>query len=708
MTFTGLFGTIPALAGSPLNLATGDVDADGDADLLITLSGASVNVVLWLNDGAGTFTQVAFPAIALTYSQVLLRDLDGDGDPDAVLGALNWTSVNGPGIIILTNVGGVFTPAASPLTTTIPSAFDLGNFNGDQYPDLIVSFGPPMASGQVFFGSASGFQTPVTTPSAIASAIVAVDLNGDGIDELVASGGGGLVLVRSVGANGVLGPLTQSWLGLSMSQVPGPEVVRDLDGDGDRDLIVPSTSSPVELMNAGTGSLVRLGGRTAGLTIDTTQHLCDFDGDGDLDVVGKSSSIFNVGLNDGSGWFTATTANPSANVFYSLNAFDGDGDGDSDFYAARSNAFAMLSAPYDRVFANVGGSLTEVATVSGTGMTSAFQAVDLDADGDQDIVLGTHGGPMVRITNFGGTGLSAPIPFGTVSHTTHDVDVADFNGDGLLDVFQTNSILPGATGPPDFCVTWLNNGTGFLGYNQVGISGFLTATGDLNADGLPDLVIDGQVWFNLGNGANLAGPMLPSPLAGAPTLADVDQDGDLDLVETPGTVFFNGGGGVFGPPVSYLPRGTFVPTAADVSKTTVVDVDADGDVDIIAPGPVILLNTTRQIARGSIARPGRPASIDLYGTPTGAWFLWGSGRDDIVATPALGHGPHRSRFRAARRDGPVHRTDGAAPGHRDPLGPRAQQSRPHRLDDLLAIGRRRADAAHEPHPDHRDGLLRNP
>ena len=32
----------------------------------------------------------------------------------------------------------------------------------------------------------------------------------------------------------------------------------------------------------------------------------------------------------------------------------------------------------------------------------------------------------------------------------------------------------------------------------------------------------------------------------------------------------------------------------------------------------MLTNLTRQIARGSIPRPGRPASIDLYGTPGGA------------------------------------------------------------------------------------------
>jgi hypothetical protein len=87
---------------------------------------------------------------------------------------------------------------------------------------------------------------------------------------------------------------------------------------------------------------------------------------------------------------------------------------------------------------------------------------------------------------------------------------------------------------------------------------------------------------------------------------------------------FNAGGGVFGPPQSTLYRGWIAPTSWEVPYSSVADVDRDGDLDIVAPGPRILMNTTRQLARGSIPRPGRPASVGLYGTPAGAWFLFGS------------------------------------------------------------------------------------
>jgi hypothetical protein len=49
------------------------------------------------------------------------------------------------------------------------------------------------------------------------------------------------------------------------------------------------------------------------------------------------------------------------------------------------------------------------------------------------------------------------------------------------------------------------------------------------------------------------------------------------------------------------------------------------------------MNTTRQIAHGSIPRPGRPASIDVYGTPGGSWLLFGAGAAASFPLPPWGH-----------------------------------------------------------------------
>ena len=361
------------------------------------------------------------------------------------------------------------------------------------------------------------------------------------------------------------------------------------------------------------------------------------DGDGDRDFVGWGpGGKIGTGLNDGHGFFTAgptATFAPASPGYWSLYLFDADGDGDQDLYVA-ANVESLGGGPTsgDPIWnATGGGSFAAWTGVSGTGPTSSFGAADFDGDGDQDVVLGrrlpvtiSNGitTPMQYVRNSGGGFFASPTPIGA-NHATYSLEVADFDGNGSPDIFQANANA-GTTGGPDLSVLYLNSGTGtFTAFPGI-VSGFFTASGDLNGDGLADVVVDGNVLLSTGVGGLAFGPPLPSPLVGPAFLADLDGDGDLDLVQAPATVMFNAGGGAFGPPVSYLAPTTVSPLSTDLPRSFAFDADRDGDVDLATPGPVMLSNTTRQIARGSIARPGRPASIDLYGTPGGAWLLFGA------------------------------------------------------------------------------------
>ena len=588
---------------------------------------------LWLNNGAATFTAAppgSVPATPLSGPFIALRDLDADGDLDAVFAGAAMM----PEIQVLLNSGGTFATAPQwqwPAPTM--SAFEIGSFNGDAFPDLIFSGGAP-GSTSIITGSATGFAAGGSAVNGLFNYLRTVDVNGDGIDEVVAHGGG-LTLHQVSGSPPALGPAIQSW--------PTSELligsVHDLDADGDRDLFAIDAFQPLLLMNQGNGSLLRLPGRTTGFGYLGTALTGDLDGDQDPDIFGFLNAGFTIGtaMNDGDGYFVPGPGVPitlpaTSPYYYSLFAFDRDGDGDPDVYAARNNLTAFTTAPYDVVFDRTAGTFVQSMTVSGTGDTAVFKAADLDGDGDQDILLGrrhattiSNGmtGPMLLLRNLGAAGLAPPVPIGG-SHSTYDLEVADFDGNGMLDVFQVNRIPMGA----DPCVLYLNVGGTYTALTQ-GFSGYWSAAGDLNADGMADLIVDGQMLFASGGGNFIPGAPLPSPIYAPATLADLDLDGDLDLFESQGTVMLNGGGGVFGPPISYRPRG-------GSSQPILADVDRDGDPDAINGGPVVLMNTTRQIAHGSIARPGRPASIDLYGTAGGAWFLWASNGTNTLPFPPWG------------------------------------------------------------------------
>lgn len=128
------------------------------------------------------------------------------------------------------------------------------------------------------------------------------------------------------------------------------------------------------------------------------------------------------------------------------------------------------------------------------------------------------------------------------------------------------------------------------------------AIGDVTGDGLPDVVVittnflDSNYVFvfpqrsigTLAGGQPHAYSSVYGNTSGALALADMDEDGDLDLVIgwiDGVTIMVSDGAGGFAAPVAYRDPVTVNPPDDAVTALTVVDLNGDGHLDVVATGP---------------------------------------------------------------------------------------------------------------------------
>jgi hypothetical protein len=271
------------------------------------------------------------------------------------------------------------------------------------------------------------------------------------------------------------------------------------------------------------------------------------------------------------------------------------------------------------------------ATVASTGTPTAIALGDIDGDLDLDVIVGR--GPavgfppvalqpvIIRATVGPGLTYAAPAPFGTAEWVT-DIRVVDIEPDGDNDLLFGTS-APGG-GPPRL---YLNNGAGI--FFQVppfpGASALTVDAGDLNGDGLTDLVLGSQTWLRgattFTQYATHAAPI------GLISLADLDIDGDLDLVDSAGRWYPADGLGAFGPPITIVSYAPYAPLAAAPSRFPPIDMDSDGDLDFVggdeqlASRLSIYRNLTRHAGRTSLMSQGSVASAAIFGAPSAPWIL---------------------------------------------------------------------------------------
>jgi len=151
-TFTRVTGTI--FDSDPFTTARtiswGDIDNDGDLDLYVGIQSASTNITfndrLYRNDGNGVFSSQTTSPVAEnatpTYGSSF-GDIDNDGDLDLLV--INSTANS----IFINNGSGVFTKSTSQELFTNPTTFEIGgamaDFDADGFLDIYPAKGSTAA-----------------------------------------------------------------------------------------------------------------------------------------------------------------------------------------------------------------------------------------------------------------------------------------------------------------------------------------------------------------------------------------------------------------------------------------------------------------------------------------------------------------------------------------------------------------------------------
>ncbi|HVS13647.1 MAG TPA: VCBS repeat-containing protein [Thermoanaerobaculia bacterium] len=303
-----VFGERPDLARA---IAAADLDGDGDLDLFVATAYGTPSR-LFLNDGDGSFREVSnshLPRLETSFGDVEAGDVDGDGDLDLVLA--DWgpgdamRNAGGPTRLWLNDGAGRFADRTRERMPDLAVGFswdlELADVDRDWDLDILVSC--KRCGGSLLLrNDGDGFFTldPRGLPQyANNYELEAMDLDGDGFLDLVTINDGAIVDGRSYHRREhvFLNDTEGRFVDATPRLWPDPEnlgeddnmvAFLDFDSDGDADFLIASLSGPDRLMiNDGTGRLRVATEVFEGEPTPGTLGIAvgDLDGDHRLDVV---------------------------------------------------------------------------------------------------------------------------------------------------------------------------------------------------------------------------------------------------------------------------------------------------------------------------------------------------------------------------------------------------------------------------------------
>jgi hypothetical protein len=566
--------------GSPVSIAVGDFNGDGKADWVV--ADATSAVVVGLGNGDGTFQPRATYSAGSGPRAVAVADLNGDGILDIATANYGDNTVS----VLLGYGDGSFRAPVTYSAGINPAGVAIGDFRGNGVLDLAVA---SSATVGMLLGYGDGtFQAVVSYPTAGSWVVAIGDFNGDGKADLAVGNYSSGTKVSVLLGNG--DGTFQGQVLYTTGTNPDALAVGDFNGDGLADIAAACYNGGVSvLLNQVTATATAT---QTGVSIPGTgTHYIDASFGGDSNYGSSTSST--VGLTATPPPTTTTLALSSASVtagtVVTFTASVSNGSpvypglvtfcdatatycensamiGTAQLTAAGTAVIKLVpgigSHSYKAVFGGTNSngasaSSAQPLTVSGIGSGTNPSETAISSSGVAGnytltaTVTGEGSGYPTGNVSFvdttgsntlGSATLSSGTAISAFQATNYGIDhpygvaVADFNGDGKLDLavtnysYQTVSIL-------------LGNGDGTFqtaATYATGVNPLALAVGDFNGDGIPDLAVlnsgsSGTVSILLGKGDGTFYPQqtitVGSGLANI-VVGDFNGDGKADLVVT--------------------------------------------------------------------------------------------------------------------------------------------------------------------------------
>ena len=536
-SFTAAAGSPYATGFQPRGLVVADFNGDGKPDLAVAnVAGNDVTVIL--GDGTGAFTSAPGSPFATGVEPFSLAvgDFNGDGKLDLAVANSNTDNIT---VLLGLGTGGFTAATGSPFATGAhPVSVAVGDFNGDNKPDLAIANGGSGGTNviSILLGDGTGGFTSAGTPVPVGTnptSLVVADFNSDGKPDVAVANAGSSDITVLLG-NGTGGFTTGQGSPYSAGTVPVALVLADFNGDGKPDLATANAGSNnlTLLLGNGTGTFTAAPSSSFPVgSFPSWVAVADFNSDGKEDLAitnaldNSGTILLNITPNAHLIWQNETTRQVTVNYFGGLESAiftgwnwlniggipgwhvaavaDFDGDGTADL-VWQNDTTAQVTVNY---YGGVGGAVFKDWCYLNAGSNVGWEVVgaaDFDGNGVPDLIWMNQATRQVTVNYYGGSQGCTLLDWNWLNASGEPgwtvVGAADYDNNGVPDLIWLNDATRQVT------VNYYGGlgGATLIGWNWLNPTGFpgwtLTGAADFDGNTVPDLIwqndTSGQVTVN--------------------------------------------------------------------------------------------------------------------------------------------------------------------------------------------------------------------